>query len=292
MKIDFISDTHIDFWVKETNPQSHKFEKQMNSFIDIIKPNKHDVLIIAGDLGHYYNQDTLFLLKMKEYYTDIIVVPGNHDMYLVSKKLVAKYQYDSWNRILEMKGFCRDNGIHYFDGNSVCIKGITFGGAGMSWDGSYAKIVYEDTTMGEILGHWENFMNDGNLIYGGSDNYSVPMAYGGSHKVTSFDPLEFFDSQKAKLERVTNADVMISHYGPKYPEDISEHYKYDLTTTFYFFNGDDFLERLKPKYWVYGHTHRQVDEIYMGCNMLCNPLGYPDENTYTTIKTFEIEDIE
>ena len=297
MKIDYISDVHIDFWCREINTQNPKFKKQLKFLIDTILPNKEKsgkVLIIAGDLGHYYKQDTEFLLEIKQYYEHIFLVPGNHDMYLVSDSIKKTYMFDSWNRVLEMKSFCRDNkGFHYLDGNKVVVDGISFAGCGMAWDGSYGKVVYPDCDMGELLGHWENVMNDANLMFmNGKDVINVPTAYGGRYTKPSFDPIEFFSSQKKKIEKIDGADVVVSHYGPKVPDDISETYKSDLTTSFYYFNGDDDIDRIKPKKWIYGHTHRKVNEVYKGCNMLCNPLGYPGENTYTVIKSFEIEEIE
>ena len=56
MKIDFLSDLHIDFWIKENDYTSAKFDKQIKQFIDIILPEKDslgEVLIIPGDLSHY-----------------------------------------------------------------------------------------------------------------------------------------------------------------------------------------------------------------------------------------------
>jgi len=193
-----------------------------------------------------------------------------------------------------MKAFCRENeGFHYLDGNVVNINGINFGGAGMHWDGSFAKTLCSDMTDGELLGHWENVMNDANLIYWeGKDHIKVPTAYGGSYSVPSFKPLDFFKSQKEKLDKIDAVDVMITHYAPRIPDNMRQRYKEDLASSFYYFDGSEYVERLKPKYWVYGHTHDRVDETENGCNFLCNPLGYPGENTYNVIKRFEIKDVE
>jgi Icc-related predicted phosphoesterase len=293
MKIDYISDIHLDFHCTELNGQAPKFKKQLDKFVDTIKPNHHDVLIIAGDLGHYYSQDSKFLLKMKEFYKDVIVVPGNHDMYLVSKSIRSKYQYNSWNRILEMKKFCADNDIIYLDGNTKVINGVSFAGGGMAWDGSYGKKIEEDCTDEELLGHWELVMNDSRMMFAnGKDNIRVPLAYSGYYTEPSFKPYEFFDSQKRKFDRIQNADVVVTHYGPKTPDDMREEYVDDLTTSFYYFDGEEYIDKLKPTKWIYGHSHIQVDEMHKGCNMLCNALGYPGENTYAEIKTFEIETFE
>ena len=289
MKVDYISDLHLDFWIKETNPQNPKFQKQLNNFINTILPKKNDVLIVAGDLGHYYAQDTAFLTKMKDYYDNILIVPGNHDMYLVSDSIKQKYQYNSVNRMLEMKRFCAENNIHYLDGNTINIDGVNFSGSGMHWDGSFGKNLFSDCTDGELLGHWENVMNDARLIYmKGSDHIKSPTMYGGYYSKPSFKPLDFFKSQKDKLDRITEADVMITHYAPRVPDNMRQRYREDLASSFYYFDGSEYVKNLKPKFWIYGHTHDKVDEIQDGCRFLCNPLGYPGENTYNIIKTFEV----
>lgn len=305
MKIDYMSDNHIDFYITEHNPQSAKFEKQLKSYIDSLKPNNHDVLIIAGDLGHYFPQDSAFLLKMKEYYDNIVIVPGNHDMYLVSGGQESKYQWDSWNRVLEMKYFCRDNGIHYLDGNIVNIKGINFGGCGMSWDGSYANQMVDECkaigykeedceyySEGELVEHWKNTMNDCKRMFmDGKRNLRIPLAYGSYYTQTSYDPLKFFKSQYAKLQKIDKVDVMVSHYGPKIPDKLPEGYK-TVMTSFYYFDGLKDIQRIKPKFWIYGHTHSVYNDMYESCNLLTNPIGYPGERHKPIIQTITIEDIE
>ena len=85
MKVDYISDLHLDFWIRELNPQSPKFQKQIDQYLDMIHAKGGDVLIIAGDLGHYFQQDSAFLLACKELYRHVMLVRGNHDMYLIDQ---------------------------------------------------------------------------------------------------------------------------------------------------------------------------------------------------------------
>lgn len=293
MKIDYISDLHIDFYINETS-NLEKLNKQLDNLILNILNNdltNRDVLIIAGDLGHYFSMDSRFVKKMKEIYNDVLIVPGNHDLYLVSHSQESKYQRESLNRMREMKYFCKDNGIHYLDGQTVNIRGINFAGLGMTWDMSYARTLYDDVSVGEVLGHWENVMNDANKMFSkGIRNMRIPTAYGASYKQTSFKPLDYFDDQYTKLLNILDADVMITHYGPKIPDCLPKKYK-NMTTTFYFFDGLDIIDKIKPKYWVYGHTHRIIDETHNGCRLLCNPYGYPGEVVRQGIRSFEIEEI-
>jgi Icc-related predicted phosphoesterase len=285
--VDYISDLHMDFWVKEINTQSPKFTKQLDEFIKIIKPRTNKILILAGDQGHYFSQDSALLTKLLEYYQHICLVPGNHDMYLLSKSAKAKYQNNSINRILEMKMFCRDNPrLHYLDGNIVCIDGVTIGGIGMYHDYSYGQDNFNKSD-DDIYEHWLKTMNDANHIYMGSDNYNIPLAYGAYHKVASFKTQEFFASQLERLQRIDNCQIMVTHYGPRVPDCLPDAYKV-LTTAFYYFNGEEEIRRINPKYWIHGHTHMEIDETFEDTHILCNPLGYPSENSYREIRTIYI----
>lgn len=295
MKIDYISDVHLDFWVKEKNPLNDKIQKQIETFCfmtNIKKETAGDVLIIAGDLGHYYAQDTTFLIYLKEIYKHIILVNGNHDMYLVSKGQQEKYLYNSMNRILEMKRFCNENDIHYLDGNVVVIDGYKFAGCGMSWDDSYfQKIKGYKPSRNELTELFNNTMNDPKLIYGGSDNIRIPTAYGGSYFKSSFNPFDFFEKENSKLKNINDfddIDVMVSHYSPIAPPTMKMKYAMDPISTFYYFDGKSDVERISPKYWIFGHTHDKYNFEYKQTTFLCNPIGYPGENNYTVVESFEI----
>ena len=296
LKVDYCSDVHLDFWCKEYNPQSPKFKRLLKNFIENLGYGKSqsNVLIIAGDLGHYNQQDKAFLLELKKIYKYILLVRGNHDMYLVSSQK-ARYDLNSFNRINDMKVFCEENEIHYLDGQIINIDGFNFSGVGMSWDKYYYEKISQKTVSDyEIQRYFHNTMNDGRLIYGGSDNYDVPTAYGGSFYNSSFDTFKYFKDEYQKLSNIhdyNNIDVMISHYVPLVIEDMPSRFKNSLATTFYMFDGYSDIERINPQYWVFGHTHMQYDFIYPKTNtrFLCNPIGYPQENIYIGIKTFILD---
>lgn len=289
MKIDFLSDIHVDFHIKEKNI-SEKLNKIMDGFILSLKPNKHDVLIIAGDLGHYFTQDTTFLLRIKKWYNHIILVRGNHDMYLISKGLQKKYLHNSMNRVLEMKRWCSNQeNIHYLDGETICIDGITFGGVGMSWDYSFAK--ENNFKESKVRDLFPKVMNDGKLIFAdGQKNYTLYEPYGREIPVSYFKQDEYFKKELDKLksiDEVGEVDVMITHYGPDSNIPMRDEYKKSYATTYYYFDGKKEIERIKPMYWIHGHTHDKY-RMQGFTTLLCNPLGYPNENPEAKIESIEI----
>jgi len=50
---------------------------------------------------------------------------------------------------------------------------------------------------------------------------------------------------------------------------------------------DDLIETKgsKIKCWIYGHTHTPSNVIINGIPFLCNPIGYPDENSKIDFQT-------
>jgi hypothetical protein len=55
----------------------------------------------------------------------------------------------------------------------------------------------------------------------------------------------------------------------------------------FYCNMDDFIEmnRNKIKCWIYGHTHTPSQKYCHGIPLLCNPIGYPNENTKIDFST-------
>lgn len=289
LRVDYISDIHSDFWIKELNKLSPKFNKQVAEFIDMLEPKKGKVLLLGGDQGHYFQLDSVVLLKLKEYYDHILLVPGNHDLYLESSKQEKKYRWNSMNRVIEMQKFCDEHaGIHYMDGNIIEIDGFKFGGLGMWHDNTYGLTL--GYTPDQINEQYYKNMNDSKYIFvDGKKNFKVPYGYGGVDDIRHFKPLEKYDAYREKLDRMTKCHVMLTHYGPKVPSDLPEDFQ-DIDTSYYYFEGLKDIKRLEPHYWVHGHTHTNSQELVGETKILTNALGYPSENKYTTIQSFYLYD--
>lgn len=287
MKIDYASDLHIDFWISQVNPQHKKFGLNLSNFVDTILPKDHstlgDVLVLAGDLSHY-NQQTMFLLiELKKYYKNIIVTFGNHDLYMLSKNIIKKYKSSSENRIAELKEICESLDIHYLDGQVIDIDGVKIGGTG-SW--------YNLPTNADLK-TWNKVMNDSNYIYHGAPSTPIGM-YQSSYTITNsnWDTQKFWLKEKAKLIEIAKqgCDVFITHVGLNYPplEGINPKYIGDSNNIFYFTDNIELLKQSGCKVHIHGHTHDNLDYMVDGINIVCNPLGYPEDNTYCTVKQIEI----
>jgi len=294
MKVDFVSDIHQDFWMKEKNQQSPKFQKQLEHLVyEVLMPadlgkgfTPGEVLIIAGDLGHYNQQTTFLFIELKKIYKEIIITFGNHDMYLVNNSQISKYDSNSQNRVDELKEICENLGIHFLDGKVVTINGVKFGGTG-SW--------YNLPTTQDIES-WKKTMNDSRIIYSGYTPKSFGHYYNSSYGQSTgsnWKTQEFWLKEKAKLIDVASnkCDVFITHIGlnePTKEEGMHEDYIGDPNNIFYYTDNIELLMSSGCKLHIHGHTHQNLDYTKEGINILCNPLGYPSDGTYNTIKQIEI----
>jgi len=293
VKIDYISDLHICHWVKENDTNKLKFKAQLENYItNILLPvkedfNPGDVLIIAGDISHYNNKTKSLLIELKNIYKEIIITFGNHDFYLVSNSIIKKYKSKSSNRISELKDICNELDIHFLDGKVITIDGIRFGGTG-SWYNLKSDLE---------ISQWKKVMNDSKYIYSGIINNQNVGMYGmdsyNSRPKSNWKTQDFWLSEKAKLLEISkdNCDIFITHIAlnePTSEEGMADEYIGDQNNIFYYTDNFELLKMSDAKVHIHGHTHQSLDYTKDGIRILCNPLGYPGDNTYNYIKQIEI----
>ncbi len=285
MKVNFISDLHTDFHIRAKNPQDPKFNLRIAEFIDRMLPVDRtacgDVLIIAGDLGHYNQQAKEMLIQLKETYKDIIVVSGNHDRYLVSDHVCKQYEWQSQQRVDELQSMCNAiDGVHFLDGDVVDINGVRFGGL-CGW--------YDLPNSGDIK-HWRQALNDSNLIY---DGYPIAGAYSyGARGKPDWDTQQHYIDELQKLAGVARegCDVLVSHVAQILPpeQEMPVMYRGDPGNIFYWVDNYDLVKKTGCSHYIFGHTHDPYDYMTDDFNALCNPYGYPGENEGCRVKSFEI----
>lgn len=278
MKIDILSDLHLDFYFK---PQLSTDESVKSFFRQIFTDNEArdigDVLIIAGDIGHN-NEQNIQILKIlqKEFYKHIICVLGNHDYYLVNSEARYTFENNSFKRVKHMRELInQEPNIYCLNGEVIEIEGIRFGGTDSWYDGSYIKKYFPQFDTNQINILWKQNINDSRLIKG----------------ISKFD-----DITKLEIPKLQNiykkCDVMITHVNPSHNEKhINEKYHGSPINTFFTFDGGKYYKNGSMKYWVFGHTHDAIEYEMEDVKFLCNPLGYPTESDYgdnIKVKSFEI----
>jgi len=277
MIIDYISDLHADFYLNDTNPQSPKFHLKIEKYCDSLLPEKiGDILIIAGDIGHY-NQQTKFILKyFKTLYQEVLFVHGNHDLYLIGNQK-QKYNYVSEDRVKELKEIAKDTNTFFLDGDIIEINNIKIGGTA-GW--------YNLPNNEDII-HWRNSLNDSNLIF---DGYPVYGAYSyGAMGRPDWDTQNFYLKEKEKLKKL-ECDVLVTHVAQAIPPRYAMNQRYvnDHGNIFYYVDNFDLVKQTGAKVYIYGHTHDIQEYEREDVKIYCNPLGYPSESRGKKIKQVTI----
>ncbi len=278
MKIDILSDLHLDFYFR---PGVEITQDNVKSLFDDIfihdKNNPSEILVIAGDIGHY-NDQNIEVLKIiqQEYYKYIICILGNHDYYLINSSDKKQYDFNSYNRAKEMRSLINnEQNMYCLDGNIVEINGVKFGGCDGSYNYAYMKKYFPQKDKDFTNRLWKNSINDYYMTEG----------------IGNFE--DIFNIEKPKIEAVyKKCDIMITHVNPSYlEENIDSKYQNCDINTFFTFDGHDYLKDGSMKYWVFGHTHDVMNYNFFDVDCVCNPMGYPSENNYgnwVEMKSIEI----
>lgn len=270
MKFDYINDVHLDFWVPLDNNQL-KFEKKTKEFANRMLPEQPtNTLLIGGDLGHYNKQNYWFLEELAKVYTNILLVIGNHDFYMITKNQEKKYQYNSFNRVKEMKELANQlPQVTYLEGNTFEIDGVTFGGTGMWYDFSYGQ-KHLGKNFEDIRKEWSWFSND-------------------SRKIKGFLTEERYESEKEKLEKIIQqSDVVLTHVGPLH--EFSPYRQEEvLFNSFYFFDGEKYIQKYQSKIWCFGHVHIREQYYKNDWTFISYGLGYPDQYGFTPFKQIKLD---
>ncbi len=274
LKIDILSDTHFDnyFYGKYTNYDVINFYSQIIDF-----NNCGDVLVIAGDIGHNNSQNIKILKLLKQYYKNIICVLGNHDYYLLGKENKSLFK-NSFERVENMRELINSqDGMYCLNGDIIEIDGIKFGGCDGWYNDGYFGRQYPTESFPRKSTNvmWRNIMNDAEFIYG----------------VENFD--DIFQIERPKIEKVfKECDVMITHINPSAKnEHININYQNNPSNVFFCFEGEKYLKNGNMKYWIFGHTHEELEYIEHNVHCICNPLGYFNESgngKFVNIRTIEI----
>lgn len=277
LSVSILSDLHFDSHL----PSYEVSDVMVRKLFDpIFTPNgiePADVLIIAGDLGHYNSQSYTVIKMLREiYFKHIICVLGNHDYYLINHIQRDDYDLDSFKRVNEMRHLLNSiDGVYCLNGDVVEIEGIRFGGCDSWYDGAYSMWLYDPKrTKGDwIDSFWRMSMTDAANIKG----------------IKRFD--DIWDIEKPKIESIyQQCDVMITHIMPSIdPEHIDKHYRNDKGTGFFCFNGEEYLKHTTAHTWIYGHSHTNQDVKVHGVRMIAHQLGYRGESKNTHDKRIKLE---
>ena len=216
-----------------------------------------DVLVIAGDLAVGAQACAEALNCAAEHYPNVVYVQGNHECY----ERISLQDFDK-----QLRPLIKPN-VHFLSPGYVKINDVIFIGACL----------------------WTNFRKDrvAKLVC--------------ANKINDFRLIKGFDTDacamqhtkeivfiKEAYEKLPGKKVIVTHFLPAV-ECISEQYQGPDLINYYFANDyGDYISDLKDvPYWLFGHTHDNVNIAIGDVNLIANPYGY-NKNPYYKEKVLDV----
>lgn len=239
IKLRYFSDLHLEFI--EPN--------EIEQFIRKIPPGMDEICILAGDIGNPYYQSNydVFMKFISKNFKKSFVITGNHEYYNKIKTIqetndFLKRYFQTFNNISFL-----NNSLEYYE--TYCFIGTTL----------WSKIT--------------------NPEYEINDVYKIPQFDYKQYNRLNMACVNFLEDA---LQH-NNKCVVITHHVPS-GSLIDIKYKTQKMLPYnqwFYCNMDELIETKgnKIKCWLYGHTHTPSSNIINGIPFLCNPIGYPDENS-------------
>lgn len=234
MKIQFASDLHLEMQANAEWLRLHPLEPS------------GDILVLAGDTAYLeYGVSDWFLDWASDSYKQVLLIPGNHEFYHFGD--VAK-RGNTWQWML------RDN-VGYYYNKVVRIANVDF----------------VLTTMWTHISETEMFqvqrgMNDFHqILFNG--NVMTPNDYNA----------EYESCKRFITESVTHSDaahiVVVTHHVPTALVVAPQHAASPINSAFMVEMGN-FIADNRIDYWIYGHSHTNIEAEINTTKIVSNQLGY------------------
>ena len=221
---------------------------KINEFIARIPSGLDEVCVCAGDIGNPLNSNyDIFINYLSKNFKKTFIITGNHEYYQKEKSIE---EIDSF--LTEY--FKKYNNISFLNNKCECYENYCFIG----------------TTL------WSQITDNDYKI---NDVYNIP----------NFDYIQYNKLNKINTDFLENTlknnnnCIIITHHIPSLS---LIHNKYKTITMmpynqWFYCNLDEFIETNKDKIkcWIYGHTHMEGFNKIHNIPFICNPIGYPNENS-------------
>lgn len=246
MKIRILSDLHLEHFCAS----------------QVFPVGTGNVLVLAGDIlcakhlktdGYIHAVYDRFLNDCSKNYDNVLYVMGNHEAY--------SYNYEGTKKKIKEN---LPHNFHLLDDDTVKIGSWNFIGFTLWTD-------FRGENPLEMM-EAQTTINDYKVI-------RIGPKY---RKLNPSDTLSFHKKSKEyllnQLQTLTENVFVISHHAPSYqsiPQEYKKHSNGACSS-----NLDDLiLSYPQIKYWCHGHTHTFFDYKIGECRVICNPGGYPGQNT-------------
>ena len=254
MRIQYASDLHLEF------RENWRVLREQGS-MDV----KGDVLVLAGDIGYLgdanYSEHP-FWDWASENYQQVIVALGNHEFY--------KF-YDLASMQDGLVGVVRHN-VHYYYNTVIHIQDVDFIISTL-----WAHIDPADAILNE-----RGVADFHRILYG--ENLLTSSDFNREHQHC----LEFIknsvNASKAKCK------IVVTHHVPSF-QLVSPEFQGSRINGSFTVELADYIADSGIDYWIYGHSHRNINKVIGNTHCICNQFGYTSHNEHYTFDRAKVIEI-
>lgn len=255
MKIQYASDLHLEF------AENSRYIKHNPLYV------VGEILVLAGDIGYIGDDNCAkhsFWDWASENYKEVIVIPGNHEFY---KMFDLDKLYNGWMLEIRENVKCYYNAVVHLR-EDIELVATTL----------WAHISFMDAFRTEsAISDFHRIRSGGKLLDFNRFN---------EEHYRCFNFLKDAIA-KSKAKHV----IVATHHVPSF-ELIAPEYKGSSLNGAFTVELSDYIAASGIKYWIYGHSHCNIDKVIGNTKCISNQLGYVfhDEHTsFDASKHIEIE---
>lgn len=247
MKIQYASDLHLEFGANSVYLRN-------NPLTPI-----GDVLVLAGDIG-YLNDNMYFKHPFWDWASDnfeqVIVIPGNHELY---KYFDINELHEDWR--LKIR-----NNVRYVYNSIISLNADTDLIATTLWSEIHDRDAY----------HTERCVSDFHRIRNGEYRLTWERFNDEHRRCSEFIERSIENSRSKNL-------IVATHHVPSFQLMSDEFNDSPINGAFTSELGN-LIANSRIKYWIYGHSHRNINKVIGNTHCVCNQLGYVSHNEHSTFR--------
>lgn len=253
MKIQYASDLHLEFH------ENNRWLRD-NPLVPV-----GDILVLAGDIG--YLGDEIYSRHpfwdwCSHNFEQTLIVPGNHELY---KGFDINNLTEGWSEHIRPNVICAYNKTIHFDKIDIIMSTL------------WAKIHPADAYF------TEHSVTDFRRIRNGVYRMSWDRFNEEHDRCVDF-------IKRSIEQRTSRKQVVVTHHVPSF-ELMSDEFKGSMINGAFTSDLNLLIESLPIDYWIYGHSHRNIDGEIGGTKIVTNQVGYVfagEQHSFITNKYLEL----
>lgn len=247
MKIQYASDLHLEFGANSAYLRN-------NPMLPI-----GDILVLAGDIGYLGDESYInhpFWDWASRSYKRVFVIPGNHELY---RSFDINDLHNDWHLKIRDNIECIYNKMIALDDNTDLI-------ATTLWSEIHPRYAY----------FTERSVSDFHRIRNGEYHLTWERFNDEHYRCRQFleDCLA-----KSKADNI----IVVSHHVPSF-ELMSDEFSGSPINGAFTVELGNLISNSKIKYWIYGHSHRNINKRLGSTQCLSNQLGYVSHGEHLSFR--------